>query len=102
MLMPPTSPCASRAARIHQRCPHALHVVFQSELDIFTHLLTPISTLCRQPNPSSAFHLRNLLSCFREQANAEMFKLSQPELGASTLMLGIYILGCFDRSTQTN
>ena len=52
------------------------------------------STLCCQPNPSSAFHLSNLLSCSvmsTGQASAEMFILSQSELGASTFMLGIYI-----------
>ena len=63
---------------------------------------TSKSTLCSQPNRSSAFHLSNLLSCFREQAGAKMLKLSQPELGASTLMLGIYVLGCFDRCTQNS
>ena len=85
MLMPPTFPCASRAARIHQRCPHALHAVFQSELDMFIHLLTPtLGPPCAaEPNPSSAFHLSNLLSCSvmsTGQASAETFKLSQPEL----------------------
>jgi len=95
MLMPPTSPCASRAARNHQRCPHALHAVFQSELDMFIHLLTPIlgPPCAAKPNPSSAFHLGNLLSCSVMsigQAIAGKLKLSQPELGASTLMLGIY------------
>jgi len=99
MLMPPTSPCANRAARIHQRCPHALHAVFQNELDMFIHLLTPtLGPPCAAlPNPSSAFPLSNLLSCSvmsTGQASAEMLKLSQPGLGASTLMLGIY-LGLF-------
>ena len=85
MLMPPTSPCANRAARKHQCCPHALHAVFQSELDIFIHLLTPtLGPPCAaKPNPSSAFHLSNLLSCSVMsigQASAGMLKLSQPEL----------------------
>ena len=84
MLMPPSFPCASRAARKHQRCPHAL--------------------LCCQPNPSSAFHLRSLLSgsvMSTGQASEGMLKLCQPELGASTLIFGIYF-GFFDRSAKNN
>ena len=37
-------PCASRAARKHQRCPHALHAVFQSELNIFSFTLWTLCT----------------------------------------------------------
>ena len=89
MLMPPTSPlCKSSSSQTSMLPTCIARCLLFSPADTYSR-----STLCCQPNPSSALHLSNLLSCSEMstgQASAGMLKLSQPELGAFTLMLGIY------------